>query len=122
MLRCNGWSLQSIFKCKLRSLFSRYNDSKRAKLKEQNVTALPLQVEDTWKTQLLELVLTRLLKRNFKLFRTIKYPCSSKKQGKLKIGENNVALFSRLCIFCQTQESDLKKFSRTKAKRLHTHY
>lgn len=122
MLRWNGWSLQSIFKCKLGSLFSWYNDSKRAKLKEQNVAALPLQVEDTEKTQLLELVLSRLLKNSFKLFRTIKSRCSSKKQEKLKIGENNVALISRMCIFCQTQESDLKKFSRTKAKRLHTHY
>ena len=122
MLRCNGWSLQSIFKFKLWPLFSWYNDSKRAKLKEQNVTTLPLQVEDTWKTQLLELVLARLLKKIFKLFRTIKSPCSSKKQGKLKIGEKNVALFSRLCIFYQTQEIDLKKFSHTKAKRLQTHY
>ena len=69
MFRWNGWSLQSIFKCKLGSLLSWYNDSKRAKLKEQNIAALPLQVEDTEKMQFLELVLSRLLKNSFKIFR-----------------------------------------------------
>ena len=43
-------------------------------------------------------------------FRTIKSRCSSKKQEKLTIAKNNVALFSRMYISCQTREGVLKNF------------
>ena len=51
-----------------------------------------------------------ICKSNFKIFRTIKSRCSSKKQEKLTIVKNNVPLFSRMYISCQTRESDLKNF------------
>ena len=78
-------------------------------------------MENTGKKQLLKFVETRLhqttcpitntiCKNNFKFFRTLASRCSSKKQEKLTIAKDNVALFSQVYISCRTREGDLKNF------------
>ena len=88
---------------------------------EQNVTRELMQVEHTGKKKLLKWVETRLhqklcpitntiCKKNLKIFRKKKSRCSLRKQEKSTIAKNNVTLWSRMYISCQTRAGNLKNF------------
>ena len=77
-------------------------------MKEQNVTANPLEVEDAGKMQLLELVQAILHQTTYLFTLYVKTvsnhleQCNlaAKKLENIKIAENKIALFSWMYIFC----------------------
>ena len=78
-------------------------------------------IEETGKNQFFEYFKTRISERSISITNTIsknkfflfsapKSKDSTKKDDQLKAAKNNVALFSRLFIACQSREGDLEQF------------